>query len=88
MENRSKLLVDFERAFDGVDEVRAVELLDLSDGEASDLAAGIVALPEPIRAACQVVLDDWEGLDAGARVAALLVLANALADSSHATGWS
>ncbi|HEV2811105.1 MAG TPA: hypothetical protein VGV93_12005 [Acidimicrobiales bacterium] len=88
MDNRSKLLVDFERAFDGTDEIRALESLDLSNGEASELAAGIVALPEPIRAACQVVLDDWEGLGADARVAALLVLANALADSSDATGWS
>ncbi len=88
MENRSKLLVNFERAFDGVDQIQAVDWLDLSDGEVSDLAAGIVTLPQPIRAACQVVLDDWEGLDAAARVAALLVLANALADNSHATGWS
>lgn len=88
MENCSKLLVDFERAFDRVDEARAVELLDLSGGEVSELAAGIAVLPEPIRAACQVVLDDWKGLDAGARVAALLVLANALADKSDLTGRS
>jgi hypothetical protein len=85
MENRSRLLEEFERAFNEVDGVRALEVLDLSDREVSELAAGIAVLPEPLRAACRVVLDDWPGLDPGARVATLLVLANALAEGSDAT---
>jgi hypothetical protein len=79
MESRSKLLDDFTSAFDDIDDARALELLDLSDDELPELSLGVAALPNPIRAACQAVLDDWQHLDARARVAALLVLANALA---------
>lgn len=82
MENRSRLLEEFERAVDDVDEGRALQVLDLTGDEVSALAAGIAALPDPVRAACRVVLDDWQRLDARSRVAALLVLANALAEDS------
>jgi hypothetical protein len=88
MENRSRMLAQFEHAFDEVDEVRASQSLDLTDDEVSELAAGVAVLPEPIRAACQVVLDDWQRLDASERVAALLVFANALAEGSHAISRS
>jgi hypothetical protein len=79
MESRSKLLDGFTSAFDDIDRARALELLDLSDHELSELGAGVAALPDPIRAACQAVLGDWQNLDARARVATLLMLANALA---------
>lgn len=84
MENRSKQIGDFADAVSGIQDVRALELVDLSDDELSEVSAGVAALADPIRAACQVVLEDWPQLDAGARVAALLVLANALADLSDA----
>ena len=79
MENRSSLHDAFTSTFKDHDGVLAPELVDLSTDELSDLATGVAALPDPVRAACQVVLDDWQRLDVAARVAALLVLANALA---------
>lgn len=82
MENRSKLLDEFTRTFDDIDEAEALELLDLSEGDRTELAAGLEALPSPVQAACRVVLADWQKLDAPGRVAALLVLANALADAA------
>jgi hypothetical protein len=83
MEDRSRLLEQFERAFNEADEVGMLALLDLSDDEVSELAGGLASLSEPIQAACRIVLDDWQCLGARARVAALLVLANALAEGSE-----
>lgn len=80
MQHRSRLLDDFASAFHDIDDDRAFELLDLSEGELSELAAGVESLPNPVQAACHVMLADWRQLDAAGRVAALLVLANALAD--------
>jgi hypothetical protein len=82
VENRSEVTTDLAGAFLDVEKVRALELLTLSDNERTELRAGVAALPDPIRAACQVVLDHWEELDAVGRAAALLALANALADAS------
>ncbi len=79
VEDRFELFEQFERAFDEVDELRVLPLLDLTDDEKSELIVGIANLPEPILAACRVVLDDWHSLDSRARAAALLTLANALA---------
>lgn len=84
MENRSWLFDHFERAFDELEESRALALLELSHAEASEVVAGLGSLPEPIQAACRVVIDQWGTLDAKARVAALLALANALAEASDA----
>lgn len=79
MENRSKMLYDFTSAISELDDGRVIELLDLSDDELAGVAAGVTELPDPIRSACQTVLEDWSRLDGAGRCAALLVLANALA---------
>lgn len=83
MENRSKLLDEFEAACRDLDDARTVEVLDLSDRELAEVADGVARLGDPVRAACQVVLDDWPRLDASGRLAALLMLANALASAAN-----
>lgn len=83
MQNRSELLEEFEAACHDLAEARAAQLLDLSDSELEEVAEGLARLDDPVRAACQVVLNDWAALDACARVAALLVFANALVEASE-----
>jgi hypothetical protein len=78
MENRSSGHEAFLSAVSQIEEARARELLDLSAGELSELNAGVGALSNPVRDACQFILSEWPRLDAPARVAALLTLANAL----------
>jgi hypothetical protein len=53
--------------------------LELADEAMNVVREGVAALPDPVRAACGVVLNDWPRLGPAARVAALLVFANALA---------
>jgi hypothetical protein len=86
VENRRRLLKEFRSACQELEDAGALESLDLTEAEFAELAAGVVVLPEPIREACQVVIDDWPFLGAGERVAALLVLANALAEASACSG--
>ena len=82
MKSRAKPMENFVRAFDEVDDVNVRHQVELSQDEVAELQGGIDALPDPVRAACQVVLDEWRELDGQARVAALLTLANALATAS------
>ena len=78
MQSRSMLHDEFVAAIDAAED-QLNQHLELTDGELEEVKAGVASLPVPVRAACRVVLEDWEQLDAAARVAALLALANALA---------
>lgn len=52
----------------------------LNPAERQAIDAGLDAVDREVGEACRRVLKDWETLDAEARLAALLVLANALAE--------
>lgn len=52
----------------------------LSSTERQLIDAGLEVVDDVVGAACRRVLDDWDNLDSEARITALLVLANALAE--------
>jgi hypothetical protein len=82
----SKLFEDYKTALSGVSESRALQGLDLSDDELSDVTAGVDCLSEPLRQVCLLLVNEWATLDVGSRLAGLLVLANGLAEAGTDDG--
>jgi hypothetical protein len=81
MASASRSIREFAQAFEGPDVNRFSGLIELTDEEFAEVVAGVHHLPDPRAAVCQLLLDEWDELDSPSRVAALLVLANALAAS-------
>lgn len=82
MSDEDEVHAEFRQVVGGIDREILSELSALNEDERDLVAAGLTQVGGIVGAVCQRVLDEWDGLDAQGRVAALLMIANALANVS------
>jgi hypothetical protein len=88
MKDLSAHIEALQCALDTVDSARLMRGSSLDAEETDSLSEGVGMLAEPLSTLCRRLLNEWDHVSAETRVAALLVLANALAASDDSSASS